>query len=110
MEHPESIYILESKIKDKKMKNIAYYSLHTLYKAATNICEQFPMHIKKWLDYIEMEKKLESCGECSIVDLDNSQILIRISCLKVEDSRKTYPWLSNNLNYDKQDKIGDDNF
>ena len=88
------------------MKNLAYYSLHTLYKAATNICEQFPMDIKYWTDYVDMEKKLESCGECAIVDLDNIQILIKM--LKIEDSRKTYPWLSNNLNYNQEDKVRDD--
>jgi hypothetical protein len=65
------------------------------------------MHIKSWTDYVEMEKKLESCGECAIVDLDNSQI--KVTALKVEDARTTYPWLShNNLNYHRQDKVEDD--
>jgi len=108
MEYPETIYILEARIKDTNLKNTVYYSLHTLYKSATNICEKYHMHIKSWTDYVEMEKKLESCGECAIVDLDNSQI--KVTALKVEDARTTYPWLCtrNSLNYDRQDKIGDE--
>jgi hypothetical protein len=93
MDKPSEIYIVKQKIDGVSSKMSAFYSIHEAYSNASKIRSQYNCIYENYIDCLDMENKLNDVGECFLWKNSTGTNWVKVFVLKVEDSKKTHPWL-----------------